>query len=162
MSNCGEKGHLTDFTDVGEGNKLRQRTMDNVTLAWRPGLLNDLDITTLDSNRSGLIACYYDGPVDSDSYNSSSDYSSIRLFVATGETTFEQLSWQPGMSSWVIEQQWSGMNGHAQPACNGWSPGSVTYVMFVDEDDQVAFYWRDHADEGDGDEDHPMNTWVQG
>lgn len=147
--------------DVGKNNKLRQQTIDNHTYTWHPGLLDDLSIATLDADKRGLVACYYSGPIDDPSYNASSGDSGIRLFVATSETTFEQLSWQPGMSSWVVEQQWTGLNGRAQPACNGWSAGSVTYAMFVDQDDQVAFYWRDHGNGPNNDPTHPMNTWVK-
>ena len=147
---------------MGEDNQLRQQTTDNETFMWHPGFVDDLNITTLDADKCGLVACYYNGPIDDPSYNASSGDSGIRLFVATSESTFQQLAWQPGMQSWVIEQQWTGLNGHAQPACNGWSPGSVTYAMFVDDDDQVAFYWRDHGDDDDDDESHPMNTWVKG
>lgn len=147
---------------MGRNNRLRQQTIDNKTFTWHPGVLDDLKITTFDADKRGLVTCYYNGPIADPSYNESSGDSGIRLFVATSETTFEQISWQPGMSSWVIEQQWTGFNGHAQPACNGWSPGSVTYAMFVDQDDQVAFYWRDHGDGDDGDPNHPMNTWVKG
>lgn len=149
--------------DVSKDNKLQQRTIDNETFTWRSGLLDDLDVGVLDADKVGLVSCYYNGPIDDQSYNSTSGDSGIRLFVATSETTFEQISWQPGMPSWVSEQQWNGFNGRAQPTCNGWSTGTVTYAMFVDEDDQVAFYWRDHGEAGRAhDSNHPLNTWMKG
>lgn len=119
-------------------------------------------MATLDADKRGLVTCYYSGPIEDPSYNATSGDSGIRLWIATSETTFEQISWQPGMPSWIVERQWTGLNGHAQPACNGWSSGSVTYAMFVDQDDQVAFYWNDHGSDGRNNPVHPMNTWEKG
>ena len=108
------------------------------------------------------MTCDYTGPIDDPSYNASSGDSGIRLWVATSLTTFVQISWQPGMSSWIVEQQWTGFNGHAQPACNGLSPSTVTYVMFVDQKDQVAFYWNDHGKRSGSDRKHSMGKWKEG
>jgi hypothetical protein len=124
---------------------LRQRFIDNQTWTWYDGPLNNLDISTLDSERVGLQACFYDGPIDgvgSVSLNGTDPTSGMRIFVATSETTFAQYAWRSGLPSWVQEQSnWSGVNGQATPACFGWAAGGTTYVMFVDEENAVHLYW---------------------
>ena len=136
---------LTRFPDINNNNSLRQRFIDNQTFTWYDGPLNDLDVSTLDSESVGLQACYYNGPIDSVgsvSLNGTNPNSGMRLFVATSETTFAQYAWRSGFTSWVQEQSnWSGVNGQATPACFGWAAGGTTYVMFVDEQNAIQLYW---------------------
>lgn len=132
---------LICFTDINKENMLRQRTINNITYAWSDGLLNDLNIKTLDADRVGLQACFYEGPIDGVDLNGTQPISGIRIWVATSETTFDQMAWRNGLPTWTFEQTWTNLNGYASPACFGWAPGTVTYVAFVDLQDAVNLYW---------------------
>lgn len=120
---------------------LRQRSIDNLTYTWTDGLINDMKVKMLDDDRVGLRACFYSGPIDGVNLNGTSSLAGIRVFAATSENTFDQLAWRSGLSDWVWEQRWMSLNGHASPACMGWARGSVTYVMFVNDNDAVNVFW---------------------
>lgn len=131
----------TAFTDTDNGNFLRQRSIDNLTYTWTDGLLNNLNVKMLDDERVGLRACFYPGPIDGANLDGTIGLAGIRVFAATSETTFDQLAWRSGLSKWVWEQRWMNLNGHASPACMGWGRGSVTYAMFVNEQNAVNVLW---------------------
>ena len=70
----------------------------------------------------------------------------MRLWYAVNGTAFVQLLFSrsssvPGRYGWVYEQHWSNLNAHVSPACYTSGPDHVTYVMFVDLNDTVNFYW---------------------
>ena len=128
--------------DISKDNLLRQRYINNSTYTWNNGPLNDLNIKTLDSGPVGLQVCFYEGPIDNVNLNGTDPHSGMRLWIATSETTFAQYAWRAGLPSWVPEQSlWIDLNGHASPACYGWGKGSTTYVMFVDNQNDVQLYW---------------------
>ena len=125
-------------TDVSKTNKLRQLTNSNVTYEWMPGSLNDLDISVLNAEQVGLLACgtrnrFYGVRAEE----------GLRIWVATHETTFAELAWINNGSTWSWQRSWTGFNGHATPSCYTWSPrrGVVTYVSFVDLSNQAIWYW---------------------
>ena len=119
---------------------LRQRTINRNTYTWNNGPLNDLNISVLDANRVGLEACQYLGLIAGVSSERTAGHG-VRLFVATSNDTFEQLSWYPGMSSWIVERRWSGMNGHASPTCFGWGKGHTFYTWFVNAANTIEMWW---------------------
>jgi hypothetical protein len=119
---------------------LRQRTIDDETWTWADGPLNDLNISVFDADRVGLKACLYLGPIAGVPSDETVGHGT-RLFVATSEGTFEQLSWYPGMESWVLEQPWHDLNGHASPACFGWGIGHTFYAWFVNAQNTIDMWW---------------------
>ena len=132
---------LTAEADINKDNILKQRTIDNNTYTWSDGLINDLNITTLASDRVGLSVCWYYGPIMNSNMDFISGISGMRLWVATSAATFDQYAWRLGMSDWVYEQNWVDMNGQANPACHTPFLGNSTYVMFVNQTGAVDFYW---------------------
>lgn len=112
-----------------------------MTFTWVDGPLSALNIKVLDADKIGLDACFYAGPIDNVDLNGTLPDSGIRLFVATGETTFNQLAWRSGLPSWTWEQSWEDLNGHASPACYDLAGGNVTYVMFVGQQNAIELYW---------------------
>ena len=105
------------------------------------GPLNAMNLKALDSAQVGLKACLYFGPIANADLAGTDPMTGIRLFVASSETTFEQLSWRPGMPQWIWEQSWQDKNGHATPGCYNWAAGQTTYTMFVDLDDNIELFW---------------------
>lgn len=132
---------LTLFTDIGNDNMLKQRRLDNLTYVWSDGLLNQMNIKALDTGQVGLQACFYEGPINNIDLNDTDKQTGMRLFVATSETTFDQVAWRYGLPHWEWEQSWQNLNGHASPACFGWDVGTTTYVMFIDLQNTVNMYW---------------------
>ena len=50
---------LTDDPDIGNDNKLKQRSNSNTTSFWSDGPLTDMDLTVLDADQVGMQACWY-------------------------------------------------------------------------------------------------------
>ena len=70
----------------------------------------------------------------------------MRLWYAVNGSAFVQLLFSrsssvPGRYGWVYGQHWSNLNAHVSPACYTSGLDHVTYVMFVDLNDMVNFYW---------------------
>ena len=129
-------------TDVNTEGLLRERVIDNSTYVWNDGALNQQNIKVLNADTVGMQACFYGGPLANVNLNGTDAMSGIRLWVAIGETKFEQYAWRSGLSSWTREQSsWNDMNGHASPTCYSWDVGQTTYVMFVDVEDRLVIYW---------------------
>lgn len=134
---------LSDFThtviDVGTDNLVKERVVNNGSFLWSDGALNKMNLKAFDGGGNvGLQACFYDGPISNISVYG---LGGIRLWVATGQTEFAQLSWRSPMQDWIMEQQWTDVDGHASPACYGWQRGQVDYVMFVDPQSTMNVYW---------------------
>ena len=132
---------LTRPADTDQNSMLRQRSLDNSTYVWTDGLLNKMNIKALDADKVGMQACFYDGPIDNVNLNGTNPDTGIRVFVATSETTFDQLAWRSGLPQWTLEQTWPNLNGQASPTCFGWARGNTSYVMFVDLQNAVDLYW---------------------
>jgi hypothetical protein len=57
---CCEQRKLTcEFLDIGDDNKLKQRSNSNTTSFWSDGPLNDMNLTVLDADQVGVQACWY-------------------------------------------------------------------------------------------------------
>ena len=182
LSRSGETeldGVLTPFQDVNKDNLVRQRSLDNITYVWTDGPLNDMNLKTLDADKIGLQVTWYGGTISNVDLNGTDHMTGMRLFVATSETTFDQLAWRSGLPQWIWEQSWPNQNGHANPACYSWAKGTTTYVMFVDLDNKINMYWyvclvniacpvtdvlcacrRDSSVKELSTSAHPINTWT--
>lgn len=84
----------------------------------------------------------------------------MHLWYASDKTTFKQLGWRYGDDEWDHQQDWENLNGHAGVGCYSWGEGTVTYVMFVDLDNTVNFYWKDTDTNASSTDSHPINEWT--
>lgn len=126
--------------DVNKNNYLSQLSINSSAYTWAEGPLNKLKLKVLDTDPVGMKACMNLGPIAGVPAGQTVGHGS-RLFVATGETTFEQYSWYPDMADWTYEQTWHNLNGHASPACFGWGKGHTFYVWFVNSGNDINMYW---------------------
>jgi hypothetical protein len=84
----------------------------------------------------------------------------MHMWYASSDTTFEQYGWRDGDELWTHQQTWPDLNGHAGVGCYSWGPGTVTYVMFVDQARTVNFYWKDTNTNLTNSTNHPINAWT--
>ena len=162
--------------DIDQANYLRQRTNSNETNVWSNGSLNSLNLQVFDADQVGMQACWYGNdygdsdyihtPLPSSSDGTSADPAAgetgMHLWFATSPTTFEQYGWRFGSSDgWTHQRIWTGMNGHAGVACYSWAEdSSVTYAMFVNEENAVEIWWRDTNLNHTESATHPLNEWT--
>jgi len=132
---------LTRRADINQDEQVRHRVNSNTTNTWVDGTLNDLDLVTFSGDQVGMLACWYGNPDLNVTTNDPTDAVGIRLWYPPVENVFQEISWRPSTNTWTLEQNWSGMNGHASPACFSWGDENETYVIFVDLDDQAVIYW---------------------
>lgn len=126
-------------SDVDKNNKVRERVLASDSTTWQDGPLNSLNVSAMDSERVGLLACYF-GSSSADTELSAGGGVGLRLWAASNATTFQQYSWNPS-TNWTYNAQWPGLNGHATPACYSWGGNSTTYISFVDLQNRVNFFW---------------------
>lgn len=131
--------------DIDTSNRARQRIINNTTLTWADGPLNDLNIQVVDSGHAGLLSCYYSGPISNTDSAAASSSDGIQLWVATGESTFGMWAWQPGLP-WVFQQSLPDLNGHVNPGCYSWGTDNTTYMMFLDLHNSINIYWSVYPD----------------
>ncbi|TKA81928.1 hypothetical protein B0A55_01921 [Friedmanniomyces simplex] len=157
------------YIDVN--NNIKQRTNSNTTNVWVDGPLNLANVTANDADTVGMQACWYGSDYgDSDythtplpSQGGNAAYPNevgMHLWYASDDTTFQQLGWRDGDAAWTFQQSWVGYNGHAGVGCYSWGPGTVTYVMFVDLNNTVNFYWKDTNTTATGNSTHEINKWT--
>ncbi|KAK5171479.1 uncharacterized protein LTR77_004624 [Saxophila tyrrhenica] len=146
---------------INKENLLRQRSITNLTYVWSDGPLNDLKVRALDSAHVGLTAGFYAGPIGDVNLEGTKPYSGMRVLVGTGDTTFNQYSWRPGLTQWHYDQNWEDMNGEAAPAMFAWGRGQTTYINFIDQKNDVATYWMDTAMKKASTDAHRINVWTK-
>ncbi|KAK5743144.1 hypothetical protein LTR17_002905 [Elasticomyces elasticus] len=156
------------YIDVS--NQIRQRTNSNTTNVWVDGPVNLANLTANDADMVGMQACWYGSDYgDSDYLHTPlpnggdaeySDQVGMHLWYASDDTTFQQLGWRAGDDVWELQQSWLGLNGHAGVGCYSWGPGTVTYVMLVDLNNTVNFYWKDTNTNITNSTRHPINEWT--
>lgn len=111
-----------------------------------------MNLTANDADTVGMQACWYGNDYGDSDYahtplpddNPAARFSNdvgLHLWYASDDTTFQQYGWRAGDDVWQYQQNWTDLNGHAGVGCYSWGPGTVTYVMFVDPNDSVNFYW---------------------
>ena len=135
------QAQLICSTDIGKDGMAKERIMDNVTFTWSDGPLCAQNITALSSNNIGLHSAFYAGPILNYDKTFAEHTSGVRVWIPRSETTFDQMAWRPGLPKWIYEQSWQGMNGHVTPVSNEISGGSTSYIMFVNEHNQLQLYW---------------------
>ncbi|KAF2765136.1 hypothetical protein EJ03DRAFT_280674 [Teratosphaeria nubilosa] len=127
-------------------NRVRQRSNSNMTNFWTDGPVNFANIMAYFANQAGMQACWYG--------------QGLHLWCATNETTFQQWIWHAGTDKWTYEQDWSDKNGHAGVGCYSWGSGAMAYVMFVNTQDTVEFWWKDTDTNRTSTKEHPINAWT--
>jgi len=61
---------------------------------------------------------------------------------------------------WTSQGTWPNKNGHAGVGCYSWGAGTVTYVMMVNLENTVEFWWKDTNTNLSSTTGHPINEWV--
>ena len=139
---------------------------------WIDGPINQLNLQALDSDEVGVQACYsgfdygaggdyHHTPLPNQSGNASlSNEVGMHIWYASDNTTFQQYGWRDGDDTWTWQHTWANKNGHAGVGCYSWGPGSVTYVMFVNLENSVEFWWQDQNTNQTNTTSHPLGVWV--
>jgi len=158
-------------TDIDTNNQIKQKTNSNTTNVWRDGPINQANLTANDADSVGMQACWYGSdygdtdythtplPTSGDSANHTSQVG-MHMWYATSDTEFRQWGWRDGDSEWTYQTAWSNYNGHAGVGCYSWGPGTVTYVMLVNLEDTVEFWWKDTNTNLTDTVSHPINQWT--
>lgn len=156
---------------IDQNDTIKQRSNSNTTNVWADGPINKLNLKAYDAEMVGMQACYYGNeygdsdyihtplPNEDPSANRSTEIG-MHIWYASGETTFEQYGWRDGDMSWAHQTTWDNLNGHAGVGCYSWGPGTVTYVMFVNLQNTVEFYWKDTNTNLTNSTTHPINQWT--
>ena len=137
---------LTFGLDVDNTNIIREVWAGNNTQGWALGPLSNMNISPMDDDHVGMVACWY-GPTSADEYaegfatTSDSSLLAIRLVYASDATTFKQLTYHGDNQIWTPEQTLPNLNGHASPTCYNRGEGTVDYMMFVDLQNKINVYW---------------------
>ena len=156
---------------IDQNNQIKQRSNSNTTNVWVDGPINKRNLTALDADMVGLQACWYGNDYGDVDYTHTplptsggdaafSEDVGMHIWYASDETTFQQLGWRDGDNDWTFQQSWLNLNGHAGVGCYSWGPGTVTYVMFVDQQNTVNFYWKDTNTNTTANATHPINEWT--
>ncbi|KAF2837806.1 hypothetical protein M501DRAFT_995047 [Patellaria atrata CBS 101060] len=158
---------------INEQNLIRQKSNSNATNFWADGELNKLNLTAFDSPSVGLQACWYGNfygdsdythsPVPetgSGSDNSQNEYG-MHLWYAVNETSFKQYGWRDGDEDWAFQDDWANKNGHAGVGCYSWGPGTITYTMMVNLENELEVWWKDTNTSLPESDSHPINSWTK-
>jgi len=161
------------YVDVN--NTLRQKSNSNTTNVWVEGPISKQNFKVYDSDQVGMQACWYGSDYGDSDYAhtplpSSGDASNasitnfqevgMHMWYASDNQTFQQLGWRAGDSQWAYQGGWPNKNGHAGVGCYSWGPGTTTYVMMVNLDNTVEFWWKDTNTNTTSRASHPINEWV--
>ncbi len=142
---------------------------------WVDGPINNLNLEVYDADQVGMQACWYGNDYGDSDYTHSplpnqntsngdpalSNQIGMHMWYAADEHTFQQYGWRDGDSSWQHQNVFSNMNGHSGVGCYSWGPGTVTYVMMVNEENAVEVYWKDTDTNLTSTKEHPINEWVK-
>jgi hypothetical protein len=85
----------------------------------------------------------------------------MHMWYASGDTTIQQFGWRDGDAAWSYQDSFPDVNGHAGIGCYSWGPGTVTYVMMVNDADTAEVYWKDTNTSIASTTVHPINEWVK-
>lgn len=157
---------------IDKYNHVRQKTNTNSTNIWQDGPLSELNLTVYDAPNVGLQACWYGnyyGDSDAsrfpthDGENNTIPFGAgtqgMHLWYPSDEHTFRQYGWFEGQDQWADqEHEWSNMNAHAGVGCFTWGPGTIYYVIMVNQKNTAEIWWKDtNISEAST---HPINTWT--
>ncbi|GAB7341492.1 hypothetical protein MBLNU457_7720t2 [Dothideomycetes sp. NU457] len=161
------------YIDVN--NTLRQKTNSNATNVWVEGPLSKQKFKVYNADQVGMQACWYGNdygdsdyahtplPSNGDTSNASiTNYQEVgmHMWYASDNQTFQQLGWRAGDLQWTSQGAWENKNGHAGVGCYSWGPGTTTYVMMVNQENTVEFWWKDTNTNLTNTTTHPINEWV--
>lgn len=120
----------------------------------------------------GLQACWYGSfygtaqythsPIPGTGSNTTAPDSVIgmHLWYGADSQTVNEVTWTYNTTKWV-PQETIVANGHAGIACYSWGPGSVSYRMLVNLNDEVQVAWKDlNSTTTRASATHPVNSWV--
>ncbi|GAB7355291.1 hypothetical protein MBLNU459_g5829t1 [Dothideomycetes sp. NU459] len=158
-------------------NMIRQKSNSNTTNIWTNGTIDQLNLVALDADQVGMQACWYGSdygdtdythtplPTDGDTSNATvtaHNEVGMHIWYASDSQTFQQLGWRYGDLNWTFQGSWTEKNGHAGVGCYSWEPDStVTYVMMVNLNDSVEFWWKDtNTSLPSNNAKHPINVWT--
>ena len=160
---------------IDTNNTIRQRSNSNTTNVWVDGPVNAQKLVANNADQVGLQACWYGNdygdvdyvhtplPQNGDGSNSSikshNEYG-MHLWYASDNTTFQQMGWRQGDLNWTFQGSWTDKNGHAGVGCYSWGPGTSNYVMFVNKQNTVEFWWKDTNTNLTSTTKHPINAWT--
>lgn len=159
---------------VDRHNRIKQRTNSNATNVWVDGPINDLDLEVFNADMVGMQACWYGNDYGDSDYThtplpneapedmTGSGDVGMHMWFAIDNSTFQQLGWRDGDDTWEFQQTFTEKNGHAGVGCYSWGPGSVTYVMFANQQHSVEFWWKDTNTNLTNTTAHPINVWTKG
>lgn len=139
---------------------IKQKTNSNVTNVWVDGPINEARLRANDADQVGMQACWYGNDYGDSDYShtqlpssngpdgnaSNSNQVGMNIWYASDDTTFQWLGWRDGETSWQHQGNFTHMNGHAGVGCYSWGPGTVTYAMFVNSENQTNIFWVSRAD----------------
>ncbi|KAK6388254.1 hypothetical protein LTR65_008096 [Meristemomyces frigidus] len=158
---------------IDTNNQLKQKTNSNKANLWSDGPINDANLFANDADQVGMQACWYGSdygdtdydhtPLPSGSGDSDASHANevgMHMWYAVNDTTFKQYGWRDGDAAWTYQATWADYNAHAGVGCYSWGPGSVTYVMMVNLQSTVEFWWKDTNTTLTGNATHPINQWT--
>ena len=124
-------------------NTVQEMTNNDTTNNWVQGPINNLNLQTIDDPHVGLQACLL-GPSNSTPTDGSSDQTiGINLWYTKDSTSFGFASWTAGDNTWTQEEIFSDYNGHGGVGCYVPYESNVTYVMFVNLQNETNILWKD-------------------
>ncbi|KAK5127916.1 hypothetical protein LTR85_005033 [Meristemomyces frigidus] len=159
------------LVDIDVNNQIKQRSGTNLSSLWTDGPINDANLTVHDADQVGMQACWYGSDYGDSDYTHTplptsgpdaaftSDVG-MHIWYGSNATTFQQYGWRAGDDSWTYQATWQDYNAHAGVGCYSWGPGTVTYVMMVNLQDTVEFWWKDTDTNLTGTTSHPINQWT--
>jgi len=119
----------------------------------------------------GLQACWYGSfygdanythsPVPGTGSNTTAKDSVIGMHLWYGRdaVTQEEVNWTYNTTQWYVQDEFTA-NGHAGVGCYSWGPGSVSYVMMVNLNNQVNIMWKDLNASVASTPQHPVGSWT--
>ncbi|KAG8530554.1 uncharacterized protein KY384_005057 [Bacidia gigantensis] len=157
---------------INNENYITEVVNSNKTNVWSPGPINKLKLQPMSDTHVGLQACWYGSFYSDEDYNHSpvpgqtnktitdtDQKVGIHLWYATNATNFDSYGWAYGTNTWEQQQSFSPYNGHAGVGCYSWGPGSDTYVIFTDLDNNMNILWKDLNTTLNSTVTHPINEW---
>ena len=156
---------------IDQSNKIREKINDNTTNQWREGPIGELNLIAMNQTNVGLQACWYGSfygeanythsPIPETGSNTTSKDQVIGMHLWYGETPslLQEVTWTYNTTEWFRQESFTA-NGHAGIACYSWGPGSVSYIMTVNLDNEVQVSWKDLNSSIPATDAHPVNKWV--
>lgn len=142
-------------------------------MTWQDGPLNSNNLKASDAELSTLQTCcwgstldvpdFYGGNIEAANASTLSlPQMGMHLRYATNDTQLAQYSFIMGQSSRSYDRVWDNVNGRAGLWYQTWLSQSTSYVVLLDPQNNVNFYWKDVNSSKISTVMHPMNSWTKG